>query len=441
MLQESVSLVRRIRVVTRHQVSYPHDITSTMILTTTIDTEDGNGMSRSSSVSGKAKPQKNRRKQHRNDSEPFDVRSAYQPIYPTEPQQFAPWQSAPMLQQQFPGVTAYGQQQKAYPIPPISGYVPQGPQMMAQSAYGGMQQQNGQGMPIPYQNQSPLSQSYGSPMQSPPQQASFSPWTAPGYQPQQQMTQQMPMQQPQQYTPRNPAAMPAQTIQYPYGQLPATINPQDPKSQHPIPGSFNRHAFNPKTQSFVPGGGLRGGQLQQPIGSNQSSPQMQQYNMAGNMGFAPPQAPFMGYNMSRQSSNTSIPSSYHASPHLGQRQMMPMGSPMGVMSQGQMQPGMQGGMQIPMMNQQAHQMMQGPQMMPQMMQGQQMMGSSPQQPMMMGQQQMMTPQMMGSPPQQGMMPQTMMQNQQMGQQQMQGQQGQGQGQYFGLGYMPQGRPQ
>lgn len=339
-----------------------------------------------------------------------------------------------MLQQQFPGVTAYGQQQKAYLTPPMNGYMPQGPQMMAQQ-----QQQYGQGMPIPYQNQSPLSQSYGSPVQSPPQGTPIGPWTAPGYPPQQQMAaQQMPMQQPQQYTPRSAAPMPAQTIQYPYGQLPATINPQDPKSQHPIPGSFNRHAFNPKTQSFVPGGGMRGGQLQQPIGSNNSSPQMQQYSMAGNMGFAPPQAPFMGYNMSRQSSNTSIPSSYHASPHLGQRQMMPMGSPMGVMGQAQMQSQMPGGMQIPMMNQQAQQMMQGQQMMPQMMQGQQMMGSSPQGPMMMGQQ-MMTPQqqqMMGSPPNQ-MIPQTMMQNQQMGQQQMQAQQGQ----YFGLGYMPQGRPQ
>merc|ERR1712000_148580 len=43
-------------------------------------------------------------------------------------------------------------------------------------------------------------------------------------------------------------------IPYAFGQLPANLNPNDPKSQHPIPGSYNRNsAFNPMTQSFVPG--------------------------------------------------------------------------------------------------------------------------------------------------------------------------------------------
>ena len=157
---------------------------------------------------------------------------------------------------------------------------------------------------------------------------------------------------------------------------------------------------------------MRGGGLQQPIGSNSnhSSPQMGYLQ-----GFAAPQAPFMGYNMSRQSSNTSVPSSYHASPHLGQRQMMPMqmmgGSPLQQMPQMGMQGQIMGQQQMSM-----------PMMAPQ------------------GQMMMQTPQMVRSPPNQGMMqpmmqgsPQNMMQNQQMG--------GQQQGQYFGLGYMPQGRPQ
>ena len=53
---------------------------------------------------------------------------------------------------------------------------------------------------------------------------------------------------------------PAQAnMMYAFGQLPASFNPNDPKSQHPIPGSYvgnySRHGFNPKTQSFVPGTG------------------------------------------------------------------------------------------------------------------------------------------------------------------------------------------
>ena len=394
-----------------------------LLLTQIEDTEDGNGMSRSSSVSGKAKQPKTRRK-HRNDSEPFDVRSAYTPIYPADPQQFAPWQSAPMLQQQFPAVTAYGQP-KGYATPPMTGYMPQMTQMGQQQAYGAMPQQPAQGLGIPYQTQSPLSNSqsyYGSPVQQSPSRQHVGAWGAQGNQ-----------QFFQQYTPRAPNANPGGTIPYPYGQLPSTINPQDPKSQHPIPGSFNRHAFNPKTQSFVPGVALRGGDMQQQVGSNHSSPHMQQYNM-----YQPPQPQFMGYNMSRQSSNTSVPSSYHASPHLAQRPMMmqqqgmmgmqpqmqqPMiGSPM-VGSPMQQQMG-----HMPMMNPQAQQMMQGPQMQPQQMQ----------QPMMQGQ---MQPQMMSSPPMMGSPgPQNMMQNQMAGQQQMvTGQLATSisppQGQFFGVGYM------
>lgn len=108
-----------------------------------------------------------------------------------------------------------------------------------------------------------------------------------------------------------------QPIPYPYGQLPSTVNPADPKSQHPIPGSFNRHAFNPKTQSFVPGNS--GPPMQQPL-AHHASPHPQ-YS-----GFNPPQqyGNGVGYNMSRQSSNASM-ASYHASPHMAPRPMMHQG--------------------------------------------------------------------------------------------------------------------
>ena len=137
-------------------------------------------------------------------------------------------------------------------------------------------------------------------MQNSPQQAG--PWPPTGYQ--------APFQ------PRGP--MPAgQTIPYAYGQLPSTINPADPKSQHPIPGSFNRHAFNPKTQSFVPGN--NGSPMPQPL-PHQGSPHLQYtgYNTPQQFGNG------VGYNMSRQSSNASLPS-YHASPHMPPRPMIHQG--------------------------------------------------------------------------------------------------------------------
>lgn len=115
------------------------------------------------------------------------------------------------------------------------------------------------------------------------------------------------------------------SIPYAYGQLPAHINPHDPKSQHPIPGSYNRHAFNPKTQSFVPGNGMS--PVQPPMGPYNmpvpphGSPQIGSPHLgyAGYNSPAPPQL-YMGgpgYGMSRQSSNSSLPA-YHAPQHIPQ---------------------------------------------------------------------------------------------------------------------------
>jgi len=128
----------------------------------------------------------------------------------------------------------------------------------------------------------------------------------------------------------------AATIPYAFGQLPSTANPADPKSQHPIPGSFNRHAFNPKTQSFVPGNpSLPIPQTMPHHGSpHHGSPHHGSPHLSYN---SLPQQQYgngMGYGMARQGSSNSLPS-YHASPHMAHRPMM--GMPQG-MSQG-MPPG------------------------------------------------------------------------------------------------------
>ena len=152
------------------------------------------------------------------------------------------------------------------------------------------------------------------------------------------------------YPPRS-SPVPTPGIPYLYGQLPVHVNPNDPKSQHPIPGSYNRQAFNPKTQSFVPASGLPmqapppppppglyGGSSPRHGSPQFHSPHMnysgfQQQPMA-QPGFGPTPGP---YGMSRQGSNNSIPPPYHAvqqqqPPHVppphGPQHMPPAGLPM-----------------------------------------------------------------------------------------------------------------
>lgn len=157
-------------------------------------------------------------------------------------------------------------------------------------------------------------QSYGSPVvqNAQPQQ----PWTQPAYN---QPPQPPPGQSPYQPQPSRPVQPPSQQgIPYAFGQLPVNVNPNDPKSQHPIPGSYNRHAFNPKTQSFVPATGMGPGHspgpmphMMGPHGSPQIGAQHPSYPAYAPNG--PPQsymgAP-VGYGMSRQSSTNSLPA-YH----------------------------------------------------------------------------------------------------------------------------------
>jgi hypothetical protein len=298
-----------------------------------LDTEDGNEMSRSSSVSTKDRASQGKKakpaKQRREDSDNFDVRSQYTPFFPQQAPTGPTWapapQYAPMVPQQFNGVIQNGYQSmpqqfgpqnptfnpammnngnmQAYAsIPPVSATNP----IALNIAHNTLQQ-------YPQPNQArfqPPMAAYGPPMQSPP--LGSQPWQQPNmfHSPYQQ--------------PRGPmVAGPQNTIPYAFGQLPSTANPADPKSQHPIPGSFNRHAFNPKTQSFVPGGA--GMPVPQPM-SHQGSPHLP-YNA-----YTPPQQQTnnsMGYNMARQGSNNSLPS-YHASPHMTHRPPMHQGMPHGI---------------------------------------------------------------------------------------------------------------
>jgi hypothetical protein len=164
---------------------------------------------------------------------------------------------------------------------------------------------------------------YGAPVPpTGPQQPAWQPGFAPPaqYQPQ----------------PRGPAPGGPQGhmgIPYAFGQLPANANPNDPKSQHPIPGSYNRnHAFNPKTQSFVPGGGMAPVPPPQPPftapGSHHGSPQVGSPHLAYPGGYQQPMPqPYGGgYGMVRQGSSSSMPA-YH-SPHVAHVQHAPPPPPM-----------------------------------------------------------------------------------------------------------------
>jgi hypothetical protein len=306
-----------------------------------LDTEDGHEMSRSSSVSTKDRSGKRGKpaKQRREDSDSFDVRSQYTPFFPQQAPTGPTWAPTPqyptMMPQQFNGVA-----QNTYPNSMPPQFAPQSQSFNSaminngnMQTYSNMQQvmniyyttlkSNANPWQFPQPNQArfqphsaPIT-TYGSPVQSPP--------LVP------QQWQQQNIYQSSYQQPRGPMVTgPQNTIPYAFGQLPSTTNPADPKSQHPIPGSFNRHAFNPKTQSFVPGGS--GLPVPQPLshhgsphhGSPHHGSPHQSYNL-----YTPPQPPFgssMGYSMARQGSNSSLPS-YHASPHMPHRPMLHQGMP------------------------------------------------------------------------------------------------------------------
>ena len=109
-----------------HLVTYANTIT---------ETEDGNEMSRSSSVSNKDKSIQGKRgkpKQRRDDSDSFDSRSQYTPWFP--PQQTPTWVSAPQYPQMAPQQLGGGLQnvyQGAIPQQFVSPNMQYNPTMMS----------------------------------------------------------------------------------------------------------------------------------------------------------------------------------------------------------------------------------------------------------------------------------------------------------------------
>ncbi|KAL1874891.1 hypothetical protein Daus18300_003432 [Diaporthe australafricana] len=285
----------------------------------TPENDDSTGVSRASSVSIRDKMNGAKKAKKRRDSDTFDTRSnyiAYAPAY-GHPHQ-ATWAQPHYMPAGAQLNGSAQQQQQSFPpaVPNMYG-VPnqQFPPMMPGSAYGPQYNMSNYAQPPgPPRYQPPVNQMpptpYGPPMQGPPQPQS-------GWQQPPPSFNSSPYQS--RATPVAPNGIP-----YAYGALPVNVNPSDPKSQHPIPGSFNRHAFNPKTQSFVPGNGM--GQMQPPPGPysgygapQQGSPQItpphlhyQGYQAGPPMG-QPPYGNANGYNMMRQGSNNSLPP-YHAPP-------------------------------------------------------------------------------------------------------------------------------
>ncbi|KAL2759055.1 hypothetical protein ACRALDRAFT_1080624 [Sodiomyces alcalophilus JCM 7366] len=305
------------------------------------DNEGENGMSRTSSVSAKEKSIANRRnkniKQRRDDSDCLDSRHLYGPFGPQQswipqPQYGGPPNPQYMANMQQPMHQPYGNQMQAVYTPTgqaLPGTMPGYPPYPNPSTYQSQSQFPHQQSPQqpqpssqrpPHMGPGPMANAYGAPVPAGPagwQQGYPAPVPAPG-----------PTTAP--FSQRGVSAPPHQgTVPYAYGQLPVNTNPHDPKSQHPIPGSYNRHAFNPKTQSFVPGGvpggapppGMSPGagpmqqQPQQPFsapGSHHNSPQIASPHLA--YAAYQQQVPPAAYGMARQGSNNSIPP-YHTPPH------------------------------------------------------------------------------------------------------------------------------
>ncbi|RXG45070.1 hypothetical protein VDGE_01481 [Verticillium dahliae] len=316
----------------------------------TPDNEAENGMSRASSVSAKDRASGAKRgkvnKQRRDDSDSLDSRHLYgpfgpqqswvqQPQFPPHPGSQYPAPMPPTYVNQMQ--TAYTAPGQAYPPPAVHSGYPAYPNMAPYQAQPPAPQAQQPPPPPPppppmqptqHRPQmlpSPNLSSYGAPVPvsvptQPGWQQGFNGGPAPPMVP---APAPAPMPaaapNPASYSPRGMSA--SSGVPYAYGQLPAHMNPNDPKSQHPIPGSYNRHAFNPKTQSFVPGGGMASMQQPQPSfsapGSHHNSPQIGSPRLSY-VGYQQPGPPGpyggpAGYGMARQGSNNSAPL-YHAPP-------------------------------------------------------------------------------------------------------------------------------
>ncbi|KAJ2892744.1 hypothetical protein MKZ38_009429 [Zalerion maritima] len=294
----------------------------------TPENDDSNGMSRASSLSAKNKSAMGKRKLHKrgDDNEGFETRSQYAAYY-GHPRQ--PWQpqyvpiTGNMDSQYNPQMQPQAQQQQPPPVfnsQVPAGFMPNHGQFTGTPTSTGYQYGNmgvynmPQGMQAPYPPQMNRSSGPVQPYAQPPMPAAPMPTTP------QQSWQQSYMAAPganyQQRPPVPPGSGPggpgtSPSIPYAFGQLPVNVNPKDPKSQHPIPGSYSRqHAFNPKTQSFVPSASNMMPMAPQAYGQGpmHGSPQIQNAPVYTGYG----QQFAGGFGMARQASGSGMPPGYPA---------------------------------------------------------------------------------------------------------------------------------
>ena len=264
--------------------------------------EESKEVSRASSRNEKKKKSK-----HKKDDDGFEARSQFNAYYPTVQYPVNPYDQAasgafydayglpsgnPPSQ---PAMLGTGMMQQGYhqpgyqPIPnsqgyatvlgqppitntfngqPTQGYQQQNPQSYNQQTPTQFYAQPHQGIGMGQQSPAVSSPSMNNAQLSRPQsQMSDHQWSQNGYA----NSYQQPQQQQQFYQPGPPS------VSYPYGQLPYQPGFQN-KAAHPLPGSYNRSAFNPASRAFVPSGGS----MPQPAISGPGYTQMSQPQGYGN---------------------------------------------------------------------------------------------------------------------------------------------------------------
>ncbi len=245
-----------------------------------------NEVSRTSSANEKKKTKK-----HRNNDDGFHARSQYNAYYPAVQYPTATFDQAGSSAAYF---SPYGLQQinsmgpSSNLSPPIfqqgynQGYhsmpnSPAYPMIMQQSPIMSGSNMNGQnnglgvyGQQVPQPYYQPMQQtmighhspaisspalSTNAQLSRPQPQMPDQPWSQNGFSYSfQQSKNQQPVYPTQMHD--RPPTVGITTVPYQYGQLPYQPNVPGGKAPHPLPGSYNRQAFNPQTRAFVPSTGF-----------------------------------------------------------------------------------------------------------------------------------------------------------------------------------------
>lgn len=257
-----------------------------------------------------------KKKKHRKDDDGFEARSAFNAYYPSMQYPVNPFDQGPVSPAFYNPYCAPNGMQLGHPmgqpVPPGAAILPQGyqqgdqsmpsvisypPAMLQSATMNGYNCQSPQDLPAqPSQSQAfnqqqtptqyyaqmhqPLNAGQHSSTQSPPPTAFHTQMANAQSQPLEQSQWAMnpygqSFQQPSQPSQYFPSAAPQ--MPYPYGQLP--FQPGGGKAAHPLPGSYNRSAFNPQTRAFVPGGnGMMSNQYSHPVpfGGQSSPPNVRQ---------------------------------------------------------------------------------------------------------------------------------------------------------------------